>query len=115
LLKTTCGKKEKGKKRRRKKATEQIGTNVMARVFNARLLARSQFVSARTGQSWFSVVFLGPRANAELEHKFHVARRASHAILPMVILKISPCTNVTLALSWTALWVRAPYMWKKEN
>jgi hypothetical protein len=42
------------------------------------------------------VVFLGPRANAELVHKFHVALHASHAALPMITLKISPCTNVTL-------------------
>jgi hypothetical protein len=44
----------------------------------------------------FSVVFLGPKANAELVPKFHVALHASHAALPMVTLKISPCTNVTL-------------------
>jgi hypothetical protein len=40
-------------------------------------------------------VFLGPRANAELVPKFHVALHASHAALPMVILKISHSTNVT--------------------
>jgi hypothetical protein len=34
-------------------------------------------------------VFLGPRENAELVPKFHVALHASHAALPMVTLKIS--------------------------
>jgi hypothetical protein len=48
----------------------------------------------------FSVVFLGPRANAELVPKFHVALYASHAALPMVTLKISPCTNVTLTFDF---------------
>jgi hypothetical protein len=41
------------------------------------------------------VVFLGPRANAELVPNFHVALHASHAALPVVILEISHCTNVT--------------------
>jgi hypothetical protein len=41
------------------------------------------------------VVSLGPRANAELVPKFHVALHASHAALSMVILEISHCTNVT--------------------
>jgi hypothetical protein len=41
------------------------------------------------------MVFLGPRANAELVPKFHVALHASHAALPMVILEISHCTKVT--------------------
>jgi hypothetical protein len=31
-----------------------------------------------------SVIFLGPRANAELVFKFHIALHASHAALPMV-------------------------------
>jgi hypothetical protein len=34
--------------------------------------------------------FLGPRANAELVPKFHVALYDSHAALPMVISKFSP-------------------------
>jgi hypothetical protein len=42
------------------------------------------------------VVFLGPRANAELVPKFYIALHASHAALPMVTLQISPYTNVTL-------------------
>jgi hypothetical protein len=54
-----------------------IGKNVRARVFNARLLARSHFSSGkscdRPTPSRFFVVFLGPRANAELVLKFHVA------------------------------------------
>jgi hypothetical protein len=76
-------------KKKRGKKTAQTGTNVRARVFNARLLARSQFVSGKScdqsTRSRFSVVFLGPRANAELVPKFHVALHASHAALPMVI------------------------------
>jgi hypothetical protein len=43
------------------------------------------------------VVFLGPRANAELVPKFHIALHASHAALP---LKISPYANVTLTLDF---------------
>jgi hypothetical protein len=35
-------------------------------------------------------VFLGPRANAVLVPKFHVALYASHAGLPMVTTKFSP-------------------------
>jgi hypothetical protein len=38
-------------------------------------------------RSRFSVVFLGPRANAELVPKFHVALRASYTALPMVTSK----------------------------
>jgi hypothetical protein len=77
------------------KAAAQIETNnVRARVFNGGLLARSQFASRRScdrpTQSRFSVVCLVPRAKAELVSKFHVALHASHAALPMVILKISP-------------------------
>jgi hypothetical protein len=34
------------------------------------------------------VVFLGPRANAELVPKFHVALHPSHAALPMVTSKL---------------------------
>jgi hypothetical protein len=70
-------------------------------VFNAGLLARSQFASGRSCDRpirlRFSVVLLGPRANAELVSKFHVALHASHAALPMVTLKFSP--NVALLLS----------------
>jgi hypothetical protein len=66
------------------KATSQIG-NVRARVFNAGLLTRSQFASGRScdrpTRSRYSVVFLGPRANAELVPKFHVALLVSHAAL----------------------------------
>jgi hypothetical protein len=49
--------------------------------------------------------FLGPRANAELVPKFHVALHASHAALRMVTLKISPCTDVTLPLGWITLFM----------
>jgi hypothetical protein len=45
-----------------------------------------------TGQldQGFSVVFLGPTANAELVPKFHVALHASHAALPMITPKNLP-------------------------
>jgi hypothetical protein len=46
------------------------------------------------------LVFLGPRANAELVPKFHVALHASNAALPMVTLKISPYTKVTLTFDF---------------
>jgi hypothetical protein len=81
-------------KTEKKNTPAQIGTNVRVRVFNAGLLARSQFASGRScdrpTQSRFAVVFLGLRANAELVPKFHVALHASLAALPMVTLKISP-------------------------
>jgi hypothetical protein len=51
-------------------------------------------------RSRFSVIFLGPRANAELVPKFHVALHASHAALSMATLKILPCTNVTLTFDF---------------
>jgi hypothetical protein len=54
----------------------------------------------RPTRSRFSVYFLGPRANAELVPKFHVALHASHAALPMVTLKTSPYTNVTLTFDF---------------
>jgi hypothetical protein len=76
--------------KKKKNTTAQIGTNVRARGFNAGLLARSQFASGRScdrpSRSRLSVVFLGPRTNAELLPKFHIA----HAALQMVTLKISP-------------------------
>jgi hypothetical protein len=83
------------------KATAQIGTNVRASGVNAGLLARSQFASGRSCDQptrlTFSVVFLRPRANAELVPKFHVALHASHAALPMVTLKFRP--NVAILMS----------------
>jgi hypothetical protein len=82
---------EKGKEEEK---TAQIGHNVRAHIFNTRLLARSQFAYRRSCnrpiRSTFSVVFLGPRANANLVLKFHVALHASHAALAMVTLKVSP-------------------------
>jgi hypothetical protein len=73
------------------------------------LLARSQFASGRScdlpTSSRFSMVFLGPRANAELVPKFYVAVHASHAALSMVRLKISPYTNVTLNLTLSSGWI----------
>jgi hypothetical protein len=52
------------------------------------------------------MVFFGPRANAEFVPKFHVALPASQAALPIVTLKISPRTNVTLTLGWITLFMR---------
>jgi hypothetical protein len=70
------------------------GTNVRVRVFNTGLLARSQFASGgscdRPTRSRFSVVFLGPRANAELLPTLHVALHVPHAALPMVTSKFRP-------------------------
>jgi hypothetical protein len=45
---------------------------------------------SQSTRSRFSVVFLGPRANAELVPKFHVALHASHLALPMVKSKFRP-------------------------
>jgi hypothetical protein len=63
-------------KKERKEKKAQIGTSVRARIFNAGLLARSQFASGRPcnrpTQARFSVVFFGSRANAELVPKFHM-------------------------------------------
>jgi hypothetical protein len=91
-------------KQKRKTQQHRLGTNVRVSGFNAGLVTRSQFASGRSWdrptRSRFSVVFLGPRANAELVPKFHVALHASHAALPMVTLKISPCTNVTLTFEF---------------
>jgi hypothetical protein len=76
------------KERKKEKETAQIRNSFRARVFNAGLLARSQFAFGRSCdrpiRSGFSVVFLGPRANAELVPKFHVALHASHAALKML-------------------------------
>jgi hypothetical protein len=49
------------------------------------------------------MVFLGPRTNAELVPKFHIALHASHAALLMITLTISLYTNVTLTLGWPTL------------
>jgi hypothetical protein len=101
--------KERRGKNKRKTQQHRLETNVRVRGFNAGLLARSQFASRRTcdqpTRSRFSVVFLGLRANAELVPKFHVALHACHAALPMITLKISPCTNVTLTLDWITLFM----------
>jgi hypothetical protein len=89
---------------KRKTQQHRLGTNVRDHGFNPGLLTRNQFASGRSwgqpARSRFSVVFLGPRAIAELVAKFHVALHASHAALPMVTLKISPWTNVTLSFDF---------------
>jgi hypothetical protein len=57
------------KNKTREKTTAQTGNNVRTCGFNARLLARRQFASGRScnrpTRLRSSVVFLGPRANAE--------------------------------------------------
>jgi hypothetical protein len=101
-------KKKERKNQKRKTQQHRVGTNVWVG-FNAGLLARSQFAFERfcnqPTRSRFSVVFLGPRANAELVTKFHVALHASHAALTMVALEISHCTNVTSKYGHLALQV----------
>jgi hypothetical protein len=100
IVKNNLLRKIRREKTENKTTTAQLGTNVRVRGFNARLLARSQFASGRScdrpTRSRFSVVVHGPRTNAELVPKFHVALHASHAALPMVTLGISHCTDVTL-------------------
>jgi hypothetical protein len=104
------GKRKKNKKKQKRKAQQhRPGTNVRILGFKVGLLARSQFASGRScdrpNRSRFSLVFLGPRANAELVPKFQVALHASHAALPMVALKISPFAKVTLTLGWITLFM----------
>jgi hypothetical protein len=64
----------------------------MQRIYEEQLRLRDRPTGLR-----FSMVFLGPRANAELAPKFHVALHASHAALTMVTLKFRP--NVALQMS----------------
>jgi hypothetical protein len=90
----------KKKKKPKENTTAQIGTNVRARGFGAGLLATSGRSYDHPTRSRVSMVFLGPRANAELVPKFHIALHASHAVLPMVTLQISPYTNVTLTFDF---------------
>jgi hypothetical protein len=83
---------EKKRKTKQKKiTTAQIETSVRARGFGAGLQARSRYASGKScdqpTRSRFSVVFLGPRANAVLVPKFHVALHACHAALQMVTSK----------------------------
>jgi hypothetical protein len=91
-------------KRKKEKTTAQIGTNVWARGFGSGLLATSRFASGRscdrTTRARYYVVFLHPKANAELVPKFCVALHASHAALLLITLKISSYTNVTLTFGF---------------
>jgi hypothetical protein len=63
-------------------------------VFNAGLLARSQYASGRScdrpTRTRFSVVFLGLRVNAVFVPKFHVSLHASHAALPVLTSTFRP-------------------------
>jgi hypothetical protein len=86
-------------KQERKTHEHRLGTNVRVRGYKAVLLARSQFALGRScvrpNRSRFSVVFVSPRAGAELVFKSPVALHASQAALPMVTLTMSPCTDRT--------------------
>jgi hypothetical protein len=53
------------------------------------------------------VVFLGPSINVEMIPKFHIALHASHAVLPMITLKVSAYTNVTLTFDFD-FWLDHP-------
>jgi hypothetical protein len=72
MIKKKKGKRKRGKKKTKqnKNTTAQIGTKVRARGINAGLLATNKFASGRScdrpTRLRFSVVFLSPRANAEL-------------------------------------------------
>jgi len=61
----------------------------------ARLLGRSHYASGRScdrpTRSRFSVVFLGPIANAKLVPQIHVAFHASHSTLPTLSKFLSIC------------------------
>jgi hypothetical protein len=87
FIKATCKFFQRNKGKKEEKAA-QIVTSARARAINAGLLAISQYASGsscdRPIRSRFSVVFLGPRASAEIVLKFHVALHASHAALPMI-------------------------------
>jgi hypothetical protein len=65
---------------------------------NGGLLARIQLATGRScdqpTRSRFSVVFLGPRANAVLVRKFHVALHASHAALAILTSKSRPPSDI---------------------
>jgi hypothetical protein len=89
--KRTKKKKERKEEKEKEKATAQIGTNVRARIFKKSVCIRKVLRPANSIK-----VFRGPRANAELVHKFHVALHAWHAVFPRFTLKISPYTSVTL-------------------
>jgi hypothetical protein len=98
IVKTRKVKEKTKQNKTREKHNCTVEANITVPGFNARLLARSQFAFGRScdrpTRSRFSVVFLGPRANAELIPKFHFAQHASHVALQMVTLRISPSTNV---------------------
>jgi hypothetical protein len=68
------------------KTVAQMEINVRARVFMLGCWLEGSLHPAR---SFFSVVFLGPIANADLVTKFHVAPHASQAAIPTEILKVS--------------------------
>jgi hypothetical protein len=60
------------------KAIAQTETNVKARI-----LMLDCWLEVGLHPAKISVIFLSPRANAELVLKFHVALQGSHLALPM--------------------------------
>jgi hypothetical protein len=108
IIKKLVKKKERKKKEKETKEKHNR-TNVWALGFGAGLLTRRRFASGRScdrpTRLRFSVVFRGPRANAELVPKFHVALHASYAVLPMVTVEISPYTHVPLTSGWITLFM----------
>jgi hypothetical protein len=59
------------------------------------------------------MVSLGPRANAELVPKFHVALRASNAAFPIVTLKFRP--NVALPMLDQNFTLIQPFQLRYQN
>jgi hypothetical protein len=70
------------------------GKNRICKHYADELRCSNQYAFGRSCDrptlSRFSVVFLGPAANAELVPKFHVALHASHVALPMLTSKFRP-------------------------
>jgi hypothetical protein len=60
------------------------------------------------------VVFFGPKAPAELVPKFQVALNASHAAFPLVTLRISPYTKVTLTFDFEFVLAHPVHGGRKE-
>jgi hypothetical protein len=96
--KITCCEKKK-KKEKRKIQLQRVGTSGGVRGFDAGLQAGGRFAFGgscdRPTLLGFSVVFLGPGADAGLVPGFRVALHASHAALPVVALEVLHCTDVT--------------------
>jgi hypothetical protein len=88
------------KKRKEEKETAQIGINLGLPDLMPDCWLEVSLHPEGPTRLMFSVVFFVLRANAELVPKFHVALHASHSALPMLTLKTSPFTNVTLTFDF---------------